>query len=704
MNLKWKVFALTMGMVFFSGLLISFRGHLVINNVESFHKEQFRTAQAQWASEKLLNIVQTLESASKGLDRSTVATLERFGVGYFVHAYSEDKDWKFAPRTLSEISKASIREQLKEVPFSKLDSDKRSWIVVGEHLLLVSPVKYIGAEKLKTGYAVYGIEKSGFGNWLQQRDVDSDLESSLSIFAKTNGKVQNFQSSKEPSSFVDKLLNFGSENLSVQKDGFEYSSSFHPGLQLWIAGRTKILNPTFWWGPLAKLFYLGFLALGLLGYLIFQKMLKLKDYRANSENSAFNGEEVTLLKAVVHRLKDDLNRLKTTVSELPEPILKMEIIENIDQTRRWLGETPSLRREVKNFGYLIDVVLNLKETQIEEEGIQLETHLEEGIQAHCSVEVVEDFLLRLVDNSIENLRNEKSKKIRVELVRKNGQGHMIYSDSRTKEFPDKKLDTQVMSMKNPLQNIHGLLTFGRLIFQNEIQWTGRPFSIQLFLSSNPAETKMPPLPNSQIIESQQTEDVEPFEINSDLDQGALAMLQPLEIQASDKVQLFEENGGAQESAADTAKSMQNLKIERADSLAVDGSSETPSLEFVESNSVEQISDAKEQLNKSEIENEQSHVDDVTPKNEKQNHQQSGLQASSKAVLIDNIIDDFQLNDFEFTDLENIPPVPELSEASEEAMAESSEESSSNGLKEIKAGSLRLKIREPKKGKTNVSHK
>lgn len=749
MSFKNKPVVIVLLGLFVATLLVTLRAHFLLKDYEARRSQDFGLSTSQWASENLYTIVQTLEAGAKGLDQSTISTLERFGVDYFAHAYPNKEGWRFAPRALGEFKKDGVKEQLKDVVFANLKEDERNWIINDSHVQLFSPVSFIGSKKMGSGFAVYGIRRTSFEKWFV-------TSGALEVLSKSSNGFQNLLGDLDLKSPVIEKISEpieGAVSETILWNGKQFALFFQPGLQLWLVSHVPAVFTPFWTGPLVKALCFGFLALSLLLLIVARNwksplLASLSPALATrSEESSLGDEslssEISFLKALIQRLQIDLSHMKTSVSQMDEPLLKTDVIRSINDVHEWLGEVPSLRREVKNFGFLIDLVLNLKESQLDQHGIQVDTQIEDDVRAHCSVEAVEDFLLRLMDQSILELKKAKHKKITIQLKKtSDDEAQFIYTDSRDEGFPKKNFNKHILQMESPLNDIHGLLSLGRLVFQEDLSWKSEPFELFVRLSETPAATTMPIPPSSgdESITSLDSQKEAPtvFEIEDQPDESLVALLKPLEINPagsnpeapmSTEVPLDAPRQGlVNEKLSCENLSSDNLSSEKIVGESVGAQAQDQNKGNIRENikdSVEgetQDEFSKETQERSEVSQAVPPPDPVLGLAESDSLRGPKLPSEkpikpnvvvppsdSKARRIDEALSDFQMEEFQFTNLTDLPPIPSIDSDNDFVQPidlkniGSASEPFTEVKKDMKNESVSIKVREPKKGGPHVSH-
>jgi|GEM_PF-4487476 len=707
MNGKWKVLILSGVLVFICGFVISFKSFQLNEDFRRQVQLQKSLEISNWISELLIQKVNVLESSVSHLDKSTTETMRRLGVQYFAYAHksptgrsseSSEAKWKVKWKNLGDIETPQIKEQVAGFDFDDFSVTKRSWVRLGQNTILISPVANAASEKMKSGFLIFSMDAKRLENL-------GALSTEVALFSH-NGNSLNAKNPKWLE--VEKLFTEKKDgSMAVVKDrGTSYlrSASFSKALQMWVVHFQPFPQESYITSASAFIFFVSFLVLGLLASLLTYKLpfenFKMFVGPGRRGVQAGVGESDAVLRVVLHRMRNDLSQLREKVGGMTEPLRKLDVITAIDASKNWLGTTDTKStKEVSDFGKCLEVITLLKQADLVKAGISVQTQIEDGAAVVCSIEAVEEFILRLIDNSISTLVDEDEKWIHLACTKQGKHYQFVYRDSRSSEIPQLLDDAQLLTSENPFEDIHGILAFGHFAFGVEMTSSQDELNISLKLPvDEPTTTVLPQRPEASPNASSQGQSVPNSQVEESVQATEVVGVRP----ASEPVTSLPSVSGqaVMSSAGDVEPGTYEIDM--------DSDYELEDIEILQPLPLPKPV-TETQFQPVDFPVEKPEADALTANKTEGLLVPPPLPAAALVSQgdseVDSMVKDFELKEFNFD--ETLPEKPVTSDVAQTDSATDWPKSSiaaesKDGLVEFAAGDMKLKIRSPKKRTPNVS--
>ena len=453
-----------------SGLFASYKSF-------QLHQAQIRDEQtqqsqlvSQFVGQNLEQKLLQMEAAVSYLDKSTIETLKRFGARYFAYAYKKNNEWAIKWKKLGELGKDEILEEVNALAFDDFSEKKRHWRrAKNNELIYIAPVALAESHQLKEGFLIYGMN----------RDFFKALKTSDGQYALTDANATKIMG-KLPFMMDAETLAAGEQASHIKEiEGGALliaTALFSPISQLWIA-RSHQINQM---GFIESQFFTYFLMTSAFACLL------LLLFMMGRENSS----ETTDKKRPAMSFKlPELSFLKKKQVEHQEPAASI-IADQVQEHKAMPATEPTVAQaeapneiadEIADFAEYLDSVLKEEIPRLKKVGISIKTQVEEGARLFCRRQHVEDFIKRLVGNSVLTLENEKEKEIQLQLVEQSESFQLIYVDTRSDQFPSKQESTLMAQTEGSLEGIDGIISYARWMFGESLTVAKKGFCVSIDL-------------------------------------------------------------------------------------------------------------------------------------------------------------------------------------------------------------------------------
>ena len=472
MTQKRKVLLATLVLIFLSGLMVTYKSHQVSREYHAQLEKQKTQDIAYWAAEVLMEKVKILEASVATLDKSTVQILKRMDVRYFAYAYKAGDQWKIKWKVIDGISKKQIVKEVNSIPFSELSSQKRNWFSENQKAALVSPVEVAANEQLKNGFLVFGLQPEFFSGVL---DVDPQFE----IFTLNGKQAKALVPNKKREWLIESgLINRDSPsqvlNLDHKGEAYRAASYFASDIQLWLVRLNKTHLKPFVASPVFRYFLMAMVLCFALVLVLFTQLISFSEslsaQKMRDTQKASPSLGLGALKRVFSKWGSSLSR-------------SQEVEEDITPDQNWLDgvDLSHSPDQIEDLSSWVESLLETYKKRIVQNGIQLHVNIPEGLGVRFHEEPTREFIRRLVENSLQTLILEDDKNIHIDAVEESGQWTLSYRDSRTRHLPAIKDPTYLLEIENPLEDINGIMSYGRWLFAGKVHSSTHELSVDLKL-------------------------------------------------------------------------------------------------------------------------------------------------------------------------------------------------------------------------------
>ena len=460
MTLKQRIFLISAICIMTSGLLVSYKS-FELNKKFSLQSENEKSREvSQWVAQMIEQKVTHLESSVSYLDASTVETLKRMGARYFAYAYPKNDKWKIKWKVLGDLDRKGILSEVNQISFKSLSSTKRTWDFNKDSApILISPVELSGSHQLKNGFLIFGLNEEFFS-------FIGGVDAGISVVSLDQKKLF----VKKESSFKSILTALKEKADSISIDGEDqlFTQYFAKPSQLYVTRAQALPALTYFGSPLFSYLLLG-LTLSLLLLLVVLQRFILATERVIADET-----EVSLSPS----RPSLLSTLTNATTKVGESLKRSRVSTEV--------ERPTVERElssenIQDFAGFLDDIISLERSRLQKFGVTIQTQVEEDVQISCIPQHLTDFLRRLMENSIQVLRSEQDKQIQIQVVNQSSGYQLIYLDGRQNQFPDGNVDSVFLQDESSLENINGLVSYGRWLFADSLTVAKQGFCISIDL-------------------------------------------------------------------------------------------------------------------------------------------------------------------------------------------------------------------------------
>ena len=237
MRINRKIILLLGVLFLMGGILISYGAFYINGEKHKLISKKSGEEIIGWVAQNLEHRLLQLEASTSYLDQSTVESLKRLGSRYFAYVYKNRGEWSVKWKKLGFLEKEKILEEVNEIDFSTINSEKRTWHFNGNReLIYIAPVALAKSHQLYEGFLVFGLKGDFF------KFISSGESSVIFLTEKYEALKGDFPSELENKKKEMTSNQLGMKDLYVKERGKNliFISYFSPLSQLWVVHRRNL--------------------------------------------------------------------------------------------------------------------------------------------------------------------------------------------------------------------------------------------------------------------------------------------------------------------------------------------------------------------------------------------------------------------------------------------------------------------------------